>query len=828
MEPIADVVHTRSKKKLGPIDLDQLRERHRPSISTIQTEGTVPSDREVSRIVLDIHQIRDRHRHSEGGVAACLEEKQVESRENQRSSNDRDRHRFSAESLQFWGTTASLSPGEFWEEFRRRESLPAEDVDAGLVHPSIQRERASGKYTPDGHLHQDFQQALKTLVVRTGIGADLKVEAQAILQTSQRLEDTSVPPVERQNLALRIASTTLGWVWGAVKATVNSETGTFLLNTGVHLATASTVNAMFGTQMPIVGQIAGTLAVQGVQHVKTALTNPTDWTTRTLGNSLIQTTFAVAGNVTTGLLTHYLPGHPVVQQFIGVAVGNTIQAVGTAAAQQFEGLLFGKATITHSSPPEATAAISDAEELTVLNENRSSILVGIKVAAVASAATLLILRGQGTKVAKIGWKYLQKSPHVRNIAVSALTQVATIKMGSLVRTVCDLADRLLDKVGIKDTHLVHKRLRDRLRGHLLHTLVERLTISGLVRTSLTITGQIGASLGSKYSIDKVASYHTVADARNDFHAMYKTAQTTVSTRLRQGKDLLEPSLWFRAIDRAYKRETPSVAERSMPPATSDFRQMLQARVTADAANQTAQSLNDFRMLLQDRVTADAANQNIQARNDFRMLLQDRVDTDMWTRAQTEAAAQKTDFLQAMHAPFDTLLQDLEAFQDAGFAEFDPVLHIDIVNAFNKYQGPSNKPPVSGRHTGVAYKIAQILFPLSGKVGTVVKAATSGIKIVKMTTSAARYGLVETPFEQTADTLDHISHTYAPDIWNVAFDQLHPSHQEIVDKYTAFNPIWQGFVASGAHPTTSWTNGLWKICLGDGAVDLVGKYFSGDP
>jgi hypothetical protein len=98
----------------------------------------------------------------------------------------------------------------------------------------------------------------------------------------------------------------------------------------------------------------------------------------------------------------------------------------------------------------------------------------------------------------------------------------------------------------------------------------------------------------------------------------------------------------------------------------------------------------------------------------------------------------------------------------------------------------------------------------------------------MTTSVARYGLVDTAYEQTADTLDHISHTFATDIWSVAFDQLGPTHQDTVDKYTAFNPIWQGFVASGTHPTTSWTNGLWKMCLGEGTVDTLEAYFRGGP
>jgi hypothetical protein len=784
------------------VDITRIRERHRTSAQTIDTLLEMDPKAQSIALTVDVTPLRARHR-------------------------------FSQESINFWGMSSTLAPREFWKEFKRPDS-PITVVDAVDRQAITQEITDSGKYTSQGTLQRGFKKALETLVSQTGIEKDLKVEAMAILRTSARLSDTNVPQPLLRQLVQRVASTTLSWVWGAIKATVNSEVSQMVLNTGVQLMIANTVHTAFGSGMPIVGEIAGSLAIQGLQNIKATLQNPGTWTRK----SVVRSTFAVVGNVATGMLINALPGGPVVQQFIGAAVGNMVRE---GSALLFEGMVFGRATVVGDNTTQIVetllsrpvpAVLQPKSDVAFYNTNRSNIMMGIKVGAVASAAALMIVQGHGIKVAKIGWKYIKEDTLVREIAVTGVSQLVNIPMKYLVRKSTDVADHLLEKAGLKEHHIIPKRLRDRLRETIFHAVVERLTIAGLVRNSLTITGQIGANMGAKYAVDTASTYKTVAEARTDILRMYTSAHETVQAHLTAGKHMLEPSIWFNDIDRAHQKTQDINAftnlmkdriqdDQQKVQDINDFSNLMKDRIRDD--QKKVQDINDFSNLMKDRIQGD--QQRVQDINAFSNLMKDRIrDNDKHLRD-----IHKDTFIQAMHAPFDTMLQDLEDFQDTGYATFDNVLDIDIVNAFKNYMGETKIEPIDTvtRYTGVLYSVGEMLLPLPGKAGKIFKVATGGLNMVKKTTKAGTYLAQDSVYAPTMDYIDSIMDKYVPDLASVGFDHLKhfsPTTADAIDGSTAFNPIWQGFVASGGHPTRSWTNGAWKMGLGEGAGDFIDFYF----
>ena len=891
----------------GPIDMEDIQQRHRISRRTLvdvlsEMRHDDEEDLLADDAAIDLLEIQNRHRAStlanvveqmmllhDDDTEVPIDMADIQRRHHTstlaaiRSEIHRGgEHRFSTDSLRFFGdpSTPEQTPAMFWDEFSRRESSSSIDISTALEHPEIQREQASAKYNKGGEsLHHEFRDALSALVTKTGMDADLKLEAAAILRTSERLGDTAVPTKLRQHLALRVASTTLSWVWGAVKGVIHSDAGTFLIDTSVHLAAASTVTSMFGADLPIVGQIAGTLAVQGVNQIKTALQTPQAWTAKKVFQSVTQATFAVVGNVATGMLTKHMPGGPVVQQFLGVAIGNTIQATGGSALQTFEGILFGKATVANGTSTIPTVdrllqgtrqqqPVSATEELALLSTHRPSILMGIKVAAVASAATMMILGGHGAKVARIGWKFAKENKGAQTVAVSAAAHVLNVSMKELVEKASTLSDYLLAKAGLKDCRIVHKKLRDRLQSTIFHSLVERLTISGLVRSSLSITGQIGSGLGAKYAVDKAFSYDSIASAHADFNRMYDTAQTTVGERLRVGKGMLHPSSWFAAIDRAYKAPVP-LSPSTPPPTIADFQTMMQRRL--DAEEQKSQDRRRFTNAMETSPLAPSPPPRERSRS-FQTLMQHRMDAEQqqaqdrrrFTNAMETSplaaappkALAPNGFLSTMPAPFDVLLFDLEAFQDAGYAEHDKTLTIGTVNAFNAYLPSIGLPPTNKQRLdnpnmirsmgsplsppgvfpppdkptpapdpltqGLLYQAIKML-PLPVPLPSTAAKITNAAKLVTQGTKILSYASLGSSYEQPIGTIDRIL-SYVPDIWDVASKATHlivPTKlMEEVDRSTSFNPIWEGFVWQGLHPTTHWTNGLHKIAFGGGVVDYM--------
>ena len=97
----------------------------------------------------------------------------------------------------------------------------------------------------------------------------------------------------------------------------------------------------------------------------------------------------------------------------------------------------------------------------------------------------------------------------------------------------------------------------------------------------------------------------------------------------------------------------------------------------------------------------------------------------------------------------------------------------------------------------------------------------------MTAKAETYAAQDSSYEHTMDSIDSILDTYVPDILSVGFDHMKhfaPTAASGINNKFAFNPVWQGFVASGGHPTRSWKDGAWKMGLGEGNVDFIDKYF----
>jgi hypothetical protein len=272
-----------------------------------------------------------------------------------------------------------------------------------------------------------------------------------------------------------------------------------------------------------------------------------------------------------------------------------------------------------------------------------------------------------------------------------------------------------------------------------------------------------------------------------------------------------------------------------------FRTLMQDGADALRAQEKQQTQDrnaSFRTLMQDGADALRAQekQQTQDRNAFRNLMQDGADAQ-----RALETAQKATFMRAMHAPFDQMLNDLKTFQDSGYAEFDTVLHKDIVDAFNAYMGtpPSTRPP--GKPTssppppvlqpmrGVLYSLAELLIPMPGTAGKTVAVAASRLRTVKMVAKVGSYLSKDTTYEQKVDVLDRIMDTYIPDInylgfvWN-QIQGVAPAAAEAIDIGTSFNPVYQGFVASGSHPTRHWTNGVWKMGLGEGTVDWIDTFF----